>query len=462
MAKITSHYVCKKCGRVEETLHKICPICGSSDSFERCIVNNDGGGKTFERRQRAFPSGGVSEPLKRLDEVEVKESIRYSTGLSELDRVLGGGIMKGSSILLGGEPGIGKSTLMLQAIANISKEHSVVYVSGEETDMQVKIRSDRLGLDASSISLFSSTKLASIIDMLWRERPSVVVIDSLQTLSTSDLDSAPGTQSQIKACTAALTETVKMLGITMFIIAHINKDGGIAGPKFAEHLVDTVMYFESAEGLLRVVRTSKNRYGSSDEVGVFMMSEKGLSCIDDISKAFAVERVGNIPMGIVNTVVQEGTRAIFMEIQVLCTPLKGANRRIYSDKIDVSVVQRVTAVLEGHLGINLSQNDIYVNVAGGLRLTDRALELALAVALFTSYNGIELKRKAAFYGELTLRGEVRKVPFLSKREKCAESMGFSISVSPEDENSEEDESGITHYKLDKLENLFDVINRINE
>lgn len=463
MAIINSAYICKKCGRIENSSLKICPSCGEEDSFERTIVERESNSRTFLRERRSFPSNTTSEPLKKLSDVEVSESIRFSTGLSELDRVLGGGLMKGSSILLGGEPGIGKSTLMLQAIANISKEHSVVYVSGEETDEQVKIRADRLCLDTSSISLFSSTKLAPIVDMLWRERPTVVVIDSLQTLSTSDLDSAPGTQSQIKACTHTLTETVKLLGITMFLIAHINKDGAIAGPKFAEHLVDTVMYFENAEGLLRVVRTSKNRYGSSDEVGVFMMTEHGLSCVDDISKAFAVEREGDIPMGIVNTVVEEGTRAIFMEIQVLCTPLKGQNRRIFSDKIDVSVVQRVTAVLEGQLGINLSQNDIYVNVAGGLRLTDRALELALAVALYTSYNGIELKRKAVFYGELTLRGEVRKVQFLPKRDKCAESMGFFISVSPEeDEECKENSEGVSHYKLDKLEMLNDVIKRINE
>lgn len=462
MAKIVSHFVCRECGRVESENLKVCPVCGKTDSFERCIVSSSGSERSFERRRRSFPTGEATEGLKKLNDVKVEETTRFSTGLSELDRVLGGGLMKGSSILLGGEPGIGKSTLMLQAIEGLSKEHSVVYVSGEETDQQVKIRADRLGIDSTNINLFSSTKLAAIVDMLWKERPSVVVIDSLQTLSASDLDSAPGTQSQIKACTATLTETVKLLGITMFLIAHINKDGAIAGPKFAEHLVDTVMYFENAEGLLRIVRCTKNRYGSSDEVGVFVMGEKGLSCVDDVSKAFAVERTGPLPPGIVNTVVNEGSRAIFMELQVLSTPLKGQTRRIYSDKIDVSVVQRVIAILEGELGVNLSQNDIYVNVAGGLRLTDRALELALAVALYTGYNGIELQKKAVFYGELTLIGEVRKVPFLKKRIKAAESMGFLINVSPDDEEAKGLDEGVVHYKLDSLSTLEEVIRHINE
>lgn len=460
MSKIISHYVCKECGRVEDTNLVRCPQCGAEGSFERCIYSREETPKSIARSKRCFPSNITSEPIKKLTDIEVGENVRFSTGLCELDRVLGGGIMKGSSILLGGEPGIGKSTLMLQAVANIAREHSILYISGEETDTQVKLRAERLGVVSDKIRLFSSTKLASIVDVLWRERPEVIVIDSLQTLSVGDIDSAPGTQSQIKACTAALTETIKILGITMFIIAHINKDGAIAGPKFAEHLVDTVMYFENAEGLLRIVRTTKNRYGSSDEVGVFIMGEKGLLCVEDPSLAFAVEREGKVPSGIVNTAVVEGTRAMIVEIQVLCTNSKGQTRRVFSDKIDVSCVQRTIAILEEQVGINLGFNDIYVNVAGGIRLTDPSIEVPLAVAIYTSCMGIELNKKTVFYGELTLRGEVRRSPFVQKRNRTAKSMGFECAVYYGNEEGQENE--IQTMSISKLDELKTIIDKINE
>lgn len=441
MAKIISHYVCASCGRAEEKAHEICPECGARNSFEKCLFS-DGNYKEGIRERRSFPSGNiVSVDVKPLSSIAVAESIRFSTHLAEFDRVLGGGAMKGSSILIGGEPGIGKSTLLLTSLSYISGEHNAVYISGEETDIQVKLRADRLKLNTDRIKLFSSTKLSSIVDMLWRERPEVIVVDSLQTLSTSDIDSPSGTQSQIKACTSALCETVKILGITMFLIAHINKDGSIAGPKYAEHLVDTVLYFESAEGLLRIVRASKNRYGSSDEIGVFVMGENGLTCVEDPSMAFAVERFGDTPPGIVNTVIIVGTRAVVVELQVLCVPSKTQNRRIFSDKIDVSVVQRVVAILETCTELNLAFNDIYVNVAGGIRISDPNVELALAVAVYTSFTSMCIKNKAVFYGELTLLGEIRKAPFERKRSRSATSMGFdnivcSLSAEGECDNGE--------------------------
>lgn len=459
MQSIISHYVCRECGRVEEENTERCATCGAINSFEKCIYQENGGERTIARERRSFPSINVpSVPIKKLSDVKMQESVRYQTGLVEFDRVLGGGVMKGSSVLLGGEPGIGKSTLLLEVIGNISKEHSVVYISGEETDAQVKLRAERLQINSDKINLFSSTKLASIVDMLWRERPEVIVVDSLQTLSTGDIDSAPGTPGQIKACTAALTETIKLLGITIFIVAHINKDGTIAGPKFAEHLVDTVLYFENAEGMLRVVRASKNRYGSSDEVGVFVMGENGLSCVTDPSVAFAVERDGDIPPGIVNTAVVEGTRAMFVEIQVLCTPSKSQNRRIYSDKIDVGIVQRVLAILENQLNINLSFSDVYVNVAGGIRLTDRCIELPLAAAIYTSYINEPLKKKVVFYGELTLIGEVRKVQFLQKRTNTAKSMGYEWGVYAE---SNEKSDNTMYYSIKNLKDIKNIIKEIN-
>lgn len=458
MAKIISHYVCSSCGRAEEKPHEVCPVCGSHGSFEKCLFTS-GNYREGIRARRAFPSGDItSVDVKPLSSIAVTESVRFSTHLSEFDRVLGGGAMKGSSIIIGGEPGIGKSTLLLTALSHISEEHNAVYISGEETDTQVKLRADRLKLNTEKIKLFSSTKLSSIVDMLWRERPEVIVVDSLQTLSTSDIESPAGTQSQIKACTSALCETIKILGITMFLIAHINKDGSIAGPKYAEHLVDTVLYFENAEGLLRIVRASKNRYGSSDEVGVFVMGETGLSCVDDPSLAFAVERTGDIPPGIVNTVVIEGTRAIVVELQVLCVPSKNQTRRIYSDKIDTSVVQRVLAILETCTDINLSFNDVYVNVAGGMRLTDPNIEIALATAIFTSFSGSSLKEKAVFYGELTLRGEVRRASFERKRSRSALGMGYECAVSSSGENEENDIK--KHINITHLKDLKDVIKEL--
>lgn len=460
MAKIVSHYVCSECGRVEEHFIEKCPSCGKVGTLEKCIFQDNGNEKVLKRERRAYPSLNNigTEPLKKLSDVKITESIRFSTGFSEFDRVLGGGVMKGSSVLLGGEPGIGKSTLLLETISNISKDHSVIYISGEETDAQVKHRAERLGLDTNRINLFSSTKLSSVVDVLWRERPDVIVVDSLQTLSTPDIDSSAGTLSQIKACTAALTETIKLLGITMFMVAHITKEGTIAGPKFAEHLVDTVLYFESAEGLLRVVRASKNRYGSSDEVGVFVMGEKGLSSVDDPSLAFAVEREGDIPPGIVNTAVIEGTRAMFVELQVLCTPAKGQNRRIFSDKIDSSVVQRVVAILENQVNLNLGFSDIYVNVAGGMHLIDPSIELPLAVAIYTAYSGITLKNKAVFYGELTLIGEIRRASFLSKRARVASSMGYNIEICQG--LGEISSESITHINISSLKEIESVVENL--
>ena len=464
MSKIVSHYVCSVCGRVEDQLLDVCPSCQKSGTFERSVYEGNIGSVAYRRERRSYPSVGNinSEPLKKLSEIKIFENVRFSTGLSEFDRVLGGGIMKGSSVLLGGEPGIGKSTLLLETISNISKDHSVVYISGEETASQVKSRAERLGVDTESINIFTSTRLSSIVDLLWRERPDVIVVDSLQTLATSDIDSPQGSSSQIKACTSSLTETIKLLGTTAFLVAHITKEGTIAGPKLAEHLVDTVLYFESAEGLLRTVRAQKNRYGSSDEVGVFIMGEKGLSCVSDPSLAFAVEREGDLPPGIVNTAVIEGTRAIFVELQVLSTPSKGQNRRIYSDKVDTSVVQRVVAILENQANINLGMSDIYVNVGGGMHLTDPQIELALAAAIYTSYTGISLKAKAVFFGELTLIGEIRKAQFIQKRVRVSSSMGYNIGVYKGVSEDEEDESDVHHIEISTLKDLKKIIDELSK
>ncbi|MDY5967964.1 MAG: ATPase domain-containing protein [Sphaerochaetaceae bacterium] len=459
MAMIVSHYVCSSCGRAEEKPHEICPECGAHNSFEKCLFS-DGNYRQSIRAKRSFPSGNVvSVDVKPLSSIRAEENTRFSTHMFEFDRVLGGGAMKGSSILIGGEPGIGKSTLLLSSLSYISEEHNAVYISGEETDVQVRLRADRLKLNTDKIKLFSSTSLSSIVDMLWRERPQVIVVDSLQTLSTSDIDSPSGTQSQIKACTHALCETVKILGITMFLIAHINKDGSIAGPKYAEHLVDTVLYFESAEGMLRIVRASKNRYGSSDEIGVFVMGENGLTCVEDPSRAFAVERTGDTPAGIVNTVVIVGTRAVVVELQVLCVPSKTQNRRIFSDKIDVSVVQRVVAILETCTELNLTFNDIYVNVAGGMRITDPNVELALAVAVYTSFTSSCLKSRAVFYGELTLLGEVRKAMFERKRSRSALSMGFERIACALGEDAEQDRDEM-YINITDLKDIKTVIEKL--
>lgn len=417
------HYVCSQCGRSETKWLGRCPDCGSWNTFEEEAVKSVPDGK------HAVIST-LSKPVS-LESVVIDPLFRYETGIGELDRVLGGGVMRGSSILLGGEPGIGKSTLMLQVLEKCSLGRKVLYVSGEESPSQVKLRAQRLGLKLSSIDIFCDTRAEILESLLTSSKPDVVVIDSLQTLSSEELPSPAGSVNQIRFCSTLLVGICKQLGISLFLIGHVTKEGVLAGPKVIEHLVDTVLYFEQVSSGVRLVRAAKNRFGSVDEIGIFSMHEKGLTAVANPSSFFITDRTGTaLPPGISYTAVIEGSRTFLVEIQALTTAAKNGYSRIYSERIDTARVTRVAAILERHAGVRLGDQDIYVNVAGGMKLSEVSIELPLALALWSALSGKSLPKGLVSFGELSLAGEVRSVGFPEKREKAAKELGFSRSLLP--------------------------------
>ncbi len=402
-----------------------CPECNSWNTFEEEIVSSP------NKTKIAAPSTSLDNIVRKLSEIRSDEAIRLSTGFDELDRVLGGGVMLPSSVLIGGEPGIGKSTLMLEMLSFLSTANDVLYVSGEESPSQVKLRGERLGLNLSNISIFCDTRLEVLEETLEKLSPKIIIVDSLQTLYTSSVASMQGSPNQIRTCCLILSNIAKRLGCSIFFVGHVTKDGSIAGPKIVEHMVDTVLYFESAENGIRLLRAAKNRFGSVDEIGLFEMDERGLHGLKDPTEVFLSSRdEDSLPPGISFTAIVEGSRAFVVELQALVVPAKSGLQRIYSDKVDVARVSRVAAILERHTDLKLTDQDIYINVAGGVRLNDVSIELPLALALYSSKINRSLPSKLVSFGELSLAGEVRNVPFLERKQKAASDLGFELVISP--------------------------------
>ena len=418
MKESSVRYVCRECGHVENKWNGRCPECGSWNSFDE--------EKTAPvQKGRIEPQPVMNASLQKLSDVPYEAAMRVSSGIEELDRVLGGGVMRPSSVLVGGEPGIGKSTIMLQMLSALSENGNVLYVSGEESPSQVKMRAERLGLLSDQISIFCDTRLETLLETIEKVSPCYIIIDSLQTLYSASIASPSGSPNQIKVCCMEISLLAKKLGDAVFFIGHVTKDGLIAGPKIVEHIVDTVLYFESAETGMRLLRASKNRFGSVDEIGLFTMDGTGLHGVKDPSSLFLSSRGGNaLPAGIAFTSVVEGSRTFSVEIQALVVPARSGYQRIYSDRIDSARVSRVAAILQKHAGLNLSDQDIYVNVAGGMKLSEVSIELALALALYSSKEGISLRSSVAAFGELSLAGEVRPVSFSERRLKNLADMGF--------------------------------------
>ena len=429
MKESSVRYVCRECGHIENKWNGRCPECGSWNSFDEEVVTELP--KSKSGPQTVMDDGAVQ----KLSDVPYESTMRVSSGIEELDRVLGGGVMKPSSVLVGGEPGIGKSTIMMQMLSSLSSSGDVLYVSGEESPSQVRLRADRLGLDSSAISIFCDTRLEVLSEAISRMKPGYIVIDSLQTLYSGSIASMAGSPNQIKVCCMELSLLAKKLGSAVFFIAHVTKEGSIAGPKIVEHIVDTVLYFESAETGMRLLRASKNRFGSVDEIGLFTMDATGLHGVKDPSAFFLSSRSGNkLPSGIAFTSVVEGSRTFAVEIQALVVPARSGLQRIYSDRIDNARVSRVAAILQKHAGLNLSDQDIYVNVAGGMKLSEVSIELALALALYSSKEDIPLRASIAAFGELSLAGEVRPVSFAERRIKNLIDMGFGEVLSADNKH----------------------------
>lgn len=379
-------------------------------------------------------AGAPAKPVP-LANINPLECSRISTGIKEFDRVLGGGGVKRSAVLIGGEPGIGKSTLLLQTAASIETQNAVLYVSGEESASQIKTRADRLHVDSSKIHILSTFRLDDITSALDDLNPACVIVDSIQTVYSAEAGAVPSTINQLKYCSNELISWVKEHDAVLFISAHITKEGAIAGPKSLEHMVDTVISFERNNDEVRFLRAQKNRFGSVDELGIFAMQEEGLVQIEDPSALFITKREGDVPAGIAVVPVFEGSRVFMVEIQALTVPAKASIARVFSDKIESSRVSRVAAVLEKRTGVNFSEQDIYTNVAGGVRLTESAIDLALAAALYSARTGLACNAALAFAGELSLAGEVRPINRLKQRVKTAQSLGFNTVIAPEKDDN---------------------------
>ena len=401
-----------------------CPACGQWNTFTEETVVKD---KTASRY-----SSVVSDikPVK-INEITVGKETRFSTGMKEFDRVLGGGAVSGSVNLVGGDPGIGKSTLLLQMCSHIKSEKPVLYCSAEESAEQIKLRADRLKSRNDNILIATKTNVEAIIEDIRKTDPCIVVIDSIQTVYSGDLDSAPGTVSQIRECTLKITRAAKENGITVFIVGHVTKDGALAGPKVLEHMVDCVLYFEGEKySNFRIIRSMKNRFGSTDEIGVFEMSDSGLSEIDNPSVLFLEGRPTNAPGTVVICSV-EGSRPVLAEIQALTAPTSFGVPRRMTTGLDYNRVNLVIAVLEKKAGINLSSSDTYVNITGGIKVLEPASDLGIALAIASNHKNKPIDDKLAAFGEIGLTGEIRSVSFIEKRINEAYKLGFRTVVIPQ-------------------------------
>jgi DNA repair protein RadA/Sms len=434
-------FKCSACGHEEPKWLGRCPECGDWNTLIETAVSRlpgPGPGAKGNTPPQSIP----------LSAVDPQEGGRIGSGIPELDRVLGGGIMKRSAILVGGEPGIGKSTLLLQAAAAAETRGRILYVSGEESVGQVRMRADRLGLfpeekgdppgkpkappggNTSRIELCCTGKLEDIETILEAVKPVIIMVDSAQTLHTAEVGVVPGTVNQMKYGAYELISWVKEHDAALFLVAHVTKEGIISGPKTLEHMVDTVLYFEQNDGDCRFLRAAKNRFGSVDEIGIFTMGERGLSVVEDPSLLFLINREGELPPGVATAAVLEGSRTLLVEIQALTVPAKGSMSRVFSDRIDSARVSRVAATLEKHLKLRLSDQDLYINVAGGIRIAEVGVELALGCALYSARTGIPLPGRVAIAGELSLAGEVRPVRRLGGRIKTSRSLGFETFLGP--------------------------------
>jgi DNA repair protein RadA/Sms len=419
MAKAKSLvYRCANCGHSEPKWLGRCPECGQWNSLHESTQAQD----RVDKAGETFPL-----PLMSIDP---GEGARVSTGMAEMDRVLGGGLMRGSATLIGGEPGIGKSTLLLQLCAKAVTKGRVLYVSGEESPAQIRMRADRLGALRDTIEVFCSGDLGLVRGALDALKPSVAVVDSIQTLRADEAGAVPGTANQIKYCAQELSAWAKAHDSALILVAHVTKEGLIAGPKAAEHLVDAVLGFEQGEGDMRVLRATKNRFGSAEEVGIFRMGEAGLEEVTDPSGLFLVRRDGAMPAGAAVAPVHEGSRVLLVEIQALTVPAKAGFTRVYSERIDAGRVSRVAAVLEKQTGLRFSDQDIYVNVAGGMKLSEPGIDLALACALYSARSDEALPAHTALAGELSLAGELRPVRQMRRRAKAATALGFTRLIGP--------------------------------
>lgn len=415
-------YICRECGYQSAKWLGKCSACGGWNTMDETFQKD-------EKKTATSPTKtAVLKTISRLNQVEADNEVRYNTGLSELDRVLGGGLVKGSLVLVGGDPGIGKSTLLLQICNSLAISKKILYVSGEESERQIKLRAERLGVTCDNVYIVSETDVASILEYIYQIEPDIVIIDSIQTMNCEEITSAAGSVPQVREATNAFMKVAKSRDISMFIVGHVTKDGALAGPRVLEHMVDCVLYFEGDRQMaFRILRAVKNRFGSTNEIGVFEMSNTGLVEVENPSKMLLEGRSeNNSGSSVVCTL--EGSRGVLAEIQALVTPTGFGNPRRMSSGVDINRVLLMIAVLEKRARVSLSNYDVYVNVAGGLRIDETAVDLGLCAAIVTGKNDIQIPEDLVFIGEVGLGGELRGVSQLEKRLCEAEKLGFKTAI----------------------------------
>ena len=444
-------YVCTECGYTSSKWLGKCPNCDTWGSFEEEIDIK----KAFSK------ISSKDAELLRLDEIDLGKEFRLVTKFEEFDRVLGGGLVKGEVVLISGNPGIGKSTLLLQLMEEYSKTGNVFYISGEESLRQIKQRSDRLGIKSKSLYLMNETNLEKVESMILKEKPKVVVIDSIQTLYSENVNSMLGSVTQIRETTLKVIELAKNNEISFFLVGHITKDGKVAGPKLLEHMVDAVVQLEGEENnFYRIVRTLKNRFGSTNEISIFDMKENGISEITNPSEFFIGEREEK-NIGSIITPILEGSRVLLFEVQSLLTQASfGIPRRII-EGYDKNRVEILSAILSKFLKMGLSEKDIFINIPGGLTLKDRSSDLAVIFSLISSIKGIAVSQKIAAVGELGLRGEIRRVSFIKNRVKELEKLGFKGLYLPM-ANKKDLEDENYKIRLIYLRNVEELIERVEK
>ena len=424
--KVKAVYICSECGYESAKWYGKCPGCGEWNTMEEGVrAAAPSGSKTGEARSARTVSRAV-----KIREITADSELRYQTGFQELDRVLGGGIVKGSLVLLTGDPGIGKSTILLQICRRLGETLEILYVSGEESPHQIKLRADRLGVDTDSLSIMGETDAQGICEYIRAEKPGVVIIDSIQTMNITDMASSPGSVSQVRECTNLFLRTAKSLDIPILVVGHVNKDGNVAGPKLLEHIVDAVLYFEGERNLsYRILRAVKNRYGSTNEIGVFEMLDTGLSEVENPSLMLLSGRPQHTS-GTCVVCTMEGTRPILAEVQGLVASTGFGTPRRVATGFDYNRLAMILAVLEKRAGYFFNNSDAYINVVGGLRLDEPAADLPVALSLVSSLKDSPIDSDTVAFGEIGLAGEIRAVSYCAQRLSEAARLGFKRAIIP--------------------------------
>jgi DNA repair protein RadA/Sms len=451
MARLKTVYACTECGGQSPKWQGQCPQCGGWNTLVESIAETP----TSNRY------GGLAKAsaLTPLADVQASQAPRMSTGVAEFDRVLGGGLVPGQVVLIGGDPGIGKSTLLLQALAIMGASRKAIYVSGEESVEQIALRAARLQVESASIAMLTEIQLEKISATLAAEKPDIAVIDSIQTLYSEALQSAPGSVAQVRECAAQLTRLAKQSGVTLVFVGHVTKEGALAGPRVLEHIVDTVLYFEGdTQSSFRLVRAFKNRFGPVNELGVFAMTEKGLRGVSNPSALFLSEHHAGVP-GACVLVTNEGTRPLLVEVQALVDGAHGNNPRRLAQGLDQNRLAMLLAVLHRHAGIASYDQDVFINAVGGVRISEPAADLAVTLAILSSFRNRALPEKLVVFGEIGLAGEVRPAPRGQERLHEAAKLGFTHALVPRANVPRHAIDGIEVVAVERLSEAVDYLSR---